>query len=200
MVVCLPLKYLEADVTNAAPPDAEKYKAAITKIIDKEGDINIPNMRLRDNREDFKMLTVCHGDPWFNNIMFKYNEKNRPDKVVFLDLQITNYGPVSHDLSYFLTASTTGPMRRENLGHLLRLYHDTLVTNINQLGSIVDYTYEDLVKEFKMSGLVGLNFAIMALPNILGAKEDVVEIEDAMKSLGDQESEESKLIYVYVRL
>lgn len=60
---------------------------------------------------------------------------------------------------------------------MLRFYHDIFITNINQLGSIIDYTYEELVSEVKKAYLYGFNFAALALGTLLGPKEDVMDVE-----------------------
>ena len=88
-----------------------KYVKSWQKIIDEHGDMATADMVIRDDSMDnatFKMRTITHGDPWFNNMMFKYDEKNNPEGLKMLDLQISTYLPPTMDLAYFLYSSTTG--------------------------------------------------------------------------------------------
>ena len=46
------------------------YVAAFDRIVSKHGDIATMAMKVHD-KEEFKLKTICHCDPWFNNILFK---------------------------------------------------------------------------------------------------------------------------------
>ena len=61
--------------------------------------------------------TLCHLDPWFNNMLFNYRVKGSkmPEKVVLLDFQLSGYTSPGNDLAYFLLTSTTPEFRKEHL-------------------------------------------------------------------------------------
>ena len=90
--------------------------------------------------------------------------------------------------------SISGEVRNKNFLRFLRLYHDFLITTVNQFGSILQYTFEELVEDFGKSALHGLAFAMGPLATVLSEKEDIHDLDDftqGMKDL-DMESEEGK--------
>ena len=44
----------------------------------------------RDEQE-FHLKTIGHCDPWFNNMMFKYNKDGKPNGIILIDFQIPSY-------------------------------------------------------------------------------------------------------------
>lgn len=78
-----------------------------------------PAYKLRDSYDTnlFKIKTINHGDPWFNNMMFKYgvgDESGSPKEVRFIDMQLTTYVPLVMDLCYFICSSTTGDLTKKS--------------------------------------------------------------------------------------
>lgn len=72
---------------------------------------------------------VLHGDCWISNMMFK-----GMDEMVLLDWQVSRYGTVAIDLSYFLFCCTDATLR-QRLPELLTGYHRELTVRISALGS-----------------------------------------------------------------
>ena len=175
------------------------YVGTYQKFLDKHGCLDTVAIDIRDSWDTskFKIKTFNHGDPWFNNMLFKYNSKDEssmvPIDVKLIDLQEVGYLPPTMDLTYFLFSSTTGEIRN-NLSQLLRLYHDEFITIVNQLGSVLSYTYEELVADFKESAFYGLHFALGPLAQVLAEKEDILDMDDFSKKFGgrDMMSDEVK--------
>ena len=60
--------------------------------------------------------TLSHLDPWFNNMLFKYDGASTdPQDVLLLDFQIASYTHPGNDLAHFLMTSTTTKFRNEHL-------------------------------------------------------------------------------------
>ena len=58
-------------------------------------------MTARDN--EIKVLN--HGDPWVNNMLFRYNAQNVPIDLIFVDFQLSLWGSPGFDLNYFFYTS-----------------------------------------------------------------------------------------------
>lgn len=61
-----------------------------------------------------------HGDPWINNMFFKYDQ-NQPVDVIFVDFQSARYAPPALDLAIF--AHIFGP---DNADELAQIYYEKL--------------------------------------------------------------------------
>jgi len=169
-------------------PD-RNYVAFLEDLFSKHLDIGTAANKVRDDQK-YKLKTICHGDPWFNNMMFKYKEERQVNSVVFIDFQITGYVSPALDLVYFMAASTTGELRREYLPHILTLYHTIFTSTVERLGVSVDFSYEDLLDDYKKARLHGLNFALNALPSILAENtDDIIETEEWMKAMNEEDEE-----------
>jgi len=168
----------------------KQYVKYLDDLISRHLDMGTADMKVRDYQK-YKLKTICHGDPWFNNMMFKYKDDTKLDDIVFIDFQIVGYVSPALDLAYFLAASTTGELRRNYLPHILTLYHTIFINSLERLGVSVDFSYEDLLDDFKKARIHGLNFAMQALPAILNENiEDIIEAEDWMKAMNEKDEEE----------
>merc|ERR1711982_259998 len=86
------------------------YAPRLEKIFESHGSLDEYAIQLRGDQAISKhsLMTISHGDPWFNNMLFKYNADGVVEKVKMVDFQVANYTSVTVDLSYFLFSSTTG--------------------------------------------------------------------------------------------
>jgi aminoglycoside phosphotransferase (APT) family kinase protein len=57
---------------------------------------------LKLEREASKIVTVCHGDAWSNNMMFEESE----DSATLIDFQMITLGHPARDLWYLLAINT----------------------------------------------------------------------------------------------
>ena len=103
--------------------------------------------------------SICHGDPWITNLMFKYekdetgNQKSVVAKIV--DLQLAHFGTGACDLAEITASSVQSQVQKVHIENLLRHYHKTFKNTIEQLGLHTDYTYENLVKDYQSKFIVG---------------------------------------------
>ena len=157
--------------------------------------------RLRTSSEKHKkpFSTICHLDPWFNNMLFRYDE-TEPQEALLLDFQFAGFCHPGNDLAHFFLNSTTGEFRRNNLQDLLRLYYDRLQAVAALNGKDLSrYTFQELSRDYEDGLSVGLTFCIMALPTILAKPEDTVDLgeidlsdPDAFKKFSEGEKERIK--------
>ena len=86
----------------------KNYSKYLEDLIAKHLDMANAANKVKDS-QDYKLMTLCHHDPWFNNMMFKYKDDGHVDKIVLIDFQIPSYASPALDISFFLSSSTTGP-------------------------------------------------------------------------------------------
>ncbi|XP_076651913.1 uncharacterized protein LOC143358582 [Halictus rubicundus] len=95
-----------------------KFKAKVGELcVDHAGKL-LPSTRHKN--------VLCHGDLWANNILFKYDEDEKPVECCLIDFQLARYNPPAHDVLCFLQFTTKRELREEHSGELFRVYHDTM--------------------------------------------------------------------------
>jgi hypothetical protein len=77
---------------------------------------------------------LSHGDPWTNNILFRYEGdglgSSLPVDALFVDLQVTRYAPPVLDILIFLHVCTRREFRERHLRDLLAFYHKSLAEHV----------------------------------------------------------------------
>ena len=172
----------------------DDYVEHFERFLENNLDIGMAAIEMKENSE-FSVETLLHGDPWFNNMMFKYNKDFIVDDVVFIDFQMMSYGSPALDLAYFLSSSVTGEFMKEYKDHILTFYHTKFHLVAESLGSKVEWTYEDFLEDYKKSLLWGLQFALNTLPQVLTEnKDDVMDMEDMLKFFSDGIDEDERKV------
>ena len=118
---------------------------------------------LHEYKEPF--CTICHLDPWFNNMLFQFKEIKSdngkvelgPEDALLLDLQIMAYVQPGNDLAHFLMTSTTPELRKNHLDEVLHHYHDKLLKIVADLGEDLSfYTFDILKEDYKLATPIGI--------------------------------------------
>ncbi|XP_068230088.1 uncharacterized protein [Palaemon carinicauda] len=122
--------------------------------------------------------TICHGDCWNNNILFRYDSEGRPIEVMLIDLQACREASLACDLNYFLYTSVTGDVRRPNIDHFLSIYHSTYKAVLESDGIPMYFNEEELLEEFRGKNKVGLIFALSVIPALLMEPSEIPGMED----------------------
>ncbi|XKL69429.1 hypothetical protein PGB90_007198 [Kerria lacca] len=86
----------------------------------------------------FKVLN--HGDLNYNNILFKYNEKNETIDVKFVDFQGCRWNSPVLDIIYFLTICAETELLKNNFEELIDSYLLKLNETLQNLNCQVTYT------------------------------------------------------------
>lgn len=80
---------------------------------------------------------ITHGDMWQNNTMFRYNNNNsKPIQTILLDFQISRYSSPIIDIIYFVFCCTTKELRDAHYDEFLKIYHESLSSNIRKYVTI----------------------------------------------------------------
>lgn len=101
---------------------AEKLKGVVDHIME------YCERAMEPKESDF--VTLCHGDLWTTNMMFKNNDQKVPDNVIFIDFQFSVWNSPAIDLQYFLHTSV-----QDDICHIemVQFYHQKLVQALNKL-------------------------------------------------------------------
>ena len=121
----------------------KNYSKLLEDIVERHGSVRTLAYKIKE-KDQFKLRTLCHGDPWFNNMMFQYGQDNSPDSTVLYDLQLCFYGAAALDIVYFLSVSAVGDVRQKYNKEILTEYHSTLTNTLSRLGAKLEFSYEDL--------------------------------------------------------
>lgn len=66
--------------------------------------------------------TICHGDIWLSNVMFK-SENSKPNHACIVDFQNFRYAPPAQDFMFFMYLSTDREFRRECMRDMIEFYY-----------------------------------------------------------------------------
>ncbi|XP_066937094.1 uncharacterized protein [Macrobrachium rosenbergii] len=126
-----------------------------------------------------RFSSICHGDCWNNNILFRYDAEGRPVEVMLLDLQMCCEASVASDLNYLLFTSVDGDVRKPNLRRFMSLYYSTYKEVLEGGDMPMHFTIEELMEEFRDKHKYGLIFAMAIVPMMLTEPEEVPDMSGA---------------------
>lgn len=110
-----------------------------------------------------EITVLNHGDFWVNNLLFKYDERNNPVDLVFLDFQLSIFGSPGIDLNYFIFASCQLEVTKK-WKTLLEVYHASLRDALKELQYNKIPSYANIEREFKEKSPYGIMTIIGPLP------------------------------------
>lgn len=114
-----------------------------------------------------KLLTICHGDFWSNNMLFHEDKQ-----VKLIDFQMLNYAHPARDLGYFLFITTDHLFREKHLDECIRTYFDVFG---GYLDPKLDVTFEKFNEEFRDRMDGGFVLGILVMPNVLSPNQRQLE-------------------------
>jgi len=106
-----------------------------------------------------RLRSLCHGDPWLNNVMFTPGEPAGLPGAVLVDWQFAMWGNPLTDVSLLVTSSLNAADRRRHTVDLLRDYHETLLASAGGLR----YSFESCRVDYRMAFAVGALVALASL-------------------------------------
>lgn len=127
-----------------------------------------------------KNPVINHGDCWTNNMLFLYDDDNKPRHLKFVDFQMARCSPRSIDLGYFLHSSLPIATLNEKEEYFLKLYHDEFIRFVIRLGvEPLEYglTWEEFMDEYKNCKFFGVVMGFMLAPILSADAADVPDME-----------------------
>lgn len=85
------------------------------------------------NAPNHKYHTICHGDPWINNLLFLHNDEGEIIDLKMLDYQISRHHSAATDVLYFIYTSVPISLIEESYESLIKIYHDEFVGELGRL-------------------------------------------------------------------
>ncbi|XP_048505694.1 uncharacterized protein LOC105692807 [Athalia rosae] len=131
------------------------------------------------DRDEFNVLN--HGDLWVNNMMFRYDENDKPVDLTFLDFQVSHLGSPAEDIIHFFGTSISEDVRIHHTDLLLRDYHRSLVGTMKQLKCTTESpSLEDLQGALKKREICGAVVAMTMFPVVILEKGVEVDVSNTM--------------------
>ncbi|KAL7648268.1 UNVERIFIED_CONTAM: hypothetical protein RMT77_000174 [Armadillidium vulgare] len=130
---------------------------------------------------------LIHGDCWTNNILFKYDENNRPVDIRLVDLQNSGKSSPACDILYFFYLNLNGEDRSENFQRMLYTYFQSFTRVLTLARKKVPFTFRELEEEVQNRILFGFISGITLFPIALSEGD---EIFDGYENLSEDNLEE----------
>lgn len=154
--------------------ERKKKKIKINNLLDFTG-------VLSENHEDF--FVVAHGDLWVNNLMWRYDNRNKCDGVKFIDLQTLRYTSPVIDILHFLYTSTEFPMRQKYMDRLIDDYVESLYETLQKFDVHEDYvpnieTLNSIIRqELRDRAIYGLGICMWLLPAVTFHPDKIIDLD-----------------------
>lgn len=90
------------------------------------------------NRET-TLGTLCHGDCWTNNFLYKYDGNNDILETCLVDFQLIRYGSPALDVSNLIFCCTDKSLRQNHMKTFLEAYYNELLKSLQSLGPLPSF-------------------------------------------------------------
>ncbi|XP_012267685.2 uncharacterized protein LOC105692808 isoform X2 [Athalia rosae] len=141
---------------------------------------------------DFIILN--HGDFWVNNMMFHYDEREKPDDQILLDFQVSHLGSPAEDIIHFFNTSITEDVRIHHLDLLIREYHFSLVSTMNRFNcKTAPASLENLNSALKKREICGVAVSMAIYPIMIMEKGVEVDLSDVLQTKFDNPAHRGEL-------
>nr|XP_024214048.1 uncharacterized protein LOC106682286 isoform X4 [Halyomorpha halys] len=134
-----------------------------------------------------RFCVLNHGDCWSNNLMFKYDWRNKPIAVRFLDFQAPHYNTPAIDLTYFLHQSMVPVVRRTRFVELLEHYYESLLRSFDKYKySGPRPSFDDILNEMERVSFFGLSMFAIRHAVVTTDMEDAMDLERILVTEGEE--------------
>lgn len=128
-----------------------------------------------------KYDTICHGDPWINNLLFLHDDDGRLIDLKMVDYQIIRYTSVSTDILYLIYSSVQTSLIEKNFNSLIKIYHNEFLNELRRLHVdekiLAELGMEWLETELRAYAFYGLLVGCFLINPILAEEQDVEQFE-----------------------
>lgn len=153
---------------------AKKLKQ-LSKIIVQKG----CDLYLRDEK-GFNVFN--HNDLWIPNILFKFDDNDLIEDILFVDFQLSYFGSPGIDLNFFFYGSLSENTRTSFMKKLIRTYHQTLSETLAKLNfSKPIPTLHDIHVEILKTGMNSAIAALCEVPLLIIEQSDDLEMDKLLQ-------------------
>ncbi|XP_043491551.1 uncharacterized protein LOC122517191 isoform X1 [Polistes fuscatus] len=139
-----------------------------------------------------KYFCICHGDPWINNILYKYDKNGKLSDLKFVDYQIVRHSSVATDFHYFVYTSVRSCYIENDYDKLVEHYHRHFSRYLEEYGVNEEHRQNlniDWFKsELKRFSLYGLLTGFWLIHVILANENNILDMDkltlEDMKNIG----------------
>jgi thiamine kinase-like enzyme len=181
---------MEADMFLTPTMEAVKNKPRLLEAM-KRFKKNCFKLMLESNQKPDEHSVISHGDAWSTNLLFKYEDKDKPTvptKLCIIDWQMSLVVTPIHDISYFLYISA-GKNDLDNYMRYLHLYHTALSETLTAFGLDPEdvYPFELFEKEWNEKSQIGFFMTLVMMQQTLseGKLHDFEKLAEEGKDLFD---------------
>ncbi|XP_055606288.1 uncharacterized protein LOC129754334 [Uranotaenia lowii] len=161
--------------------DSESFKKDFVAFKTKYGTEPIHLMQKFMKKDDYTI--ILHGDYNRNNVLFKYDDQDKPIDVRMFDFQEHRMGSPAIDLAFFMCMSMPTGLRERFWDPLLKHYHDSLMETLTDIlkcstddPRLKPYTYKNFIKHLDYNSLYGGMVAMHFLPWMLAPDEECAQL------------------------
>ncbi|XP_046821107.1 uncharacterized protein LOC124425178 [Vespa crabro] len=128
-----------------------------------------------------RYFTICHGDTWMNNILYKHDKNGQVYDLKLVDYQISRYSSVAIDFHYFIYSSVRSCIIEDSYDNLIKLYHRTFVEKLREYGvseeDLKNLTMEWFKSELQKFSLYGLITGFWLIHAVLADEDSVIDMD-----------------------
>lgn len=161
-------------------PRTQELQAVIDHIsgyIDRTYDI----MYHMFNAPKQKYHTICHGDPWANNLLFLHDDDGKIIDLKMVDYQISRHTSVTTDVHYLIYTSAQSSLLENSYESLIKIYHTEFLRELRRLHvdekSLAGLNTEWLESELRTYAFYGGLVGCFLVNPMLAEEEDALQYE-----------------------
>ncbi|XP_018355492.1 PREDICTED: uncharacterized protein LOC108756290 [Trachymyrmex septentrionalis] len=160
-------------------PEVKQYSEKIAKLSDHIYQIGIDATKLC--KEEFNV--IIHGDFHVNNMLFRYNNEEKPIDHIFVDFQMCVYATPALDLLFFLNTSPSLDIMENKKNILLNEYFSTLSATMKELNcKTPPPTMKELKATMKQKADYGMIIFFVVLPFMLCCKTEAKDLDELLST------------------
>ncbi|XP_070495223.1 uncharacterized protein [Chironomus tepperi] len=167
----------------------ENEQKIVEKLLPYKNDLWNQIAERLDKAGEESQSVICHGDVWINNILFNYCDTNKDiiNEMKLVDWQITHYGSLGSELTYYLFICVNYEVRKNRQEELIMLYYNSMRQFLNKFSLDIEKVlpFKMLKDQLKTFGLYAFGMANFAIPLLCKYPEQLFENENA--ELTDEE-------------
>uniref|UniRef100_A0A182U635 CHK domain-containing protein n=1 Tax=Anopheles melas TaxID=34690 RepID=A0A182U635_9DIPT len=162
--------------------DSERFRQHVHTLRTKYGP-NQSELMQKFLHRDPTYSVILHGDYNRNNVLFRYDDGQRPVEVLMIDFQENRYGSPALDLSFLMYMNMTPELRERFWEELLRRYHRQLMGTLCAVlhceesdPRLEPYREASFRAHFARFALYGAMVALNFIPSMMSSEEEVIEV------------------------